>query len=242
MSSGRSVGRRRSRSPAAMRPRRPASGASNRSAPCGAAPASAASRSRPVAGARPPSAISELRRASIVRQRRRADRWTAVSNGRRAAGRERRLQQLGVVGLVEPARLFEFVAADWRSRAACAGRRGRPDTRRRCRTLARPAASPGGRPPVGGGAAPTGRGEGQAAARERAGATLHRARPESCVGARHPALLRHIRSDSSARRRPRVNPVDVLRRVLDVAGLAVHAVLRVDLQPRLAGRRRPTIS
>src|SRR5574343_1206858 len=29
-------------------------------------------------------------------------------------------------------------------------------------------------------------------------------------------------------------PVDVLRRILDVAGLAVHAVLRVDLQARLA--------
>src|ERR1700676_5241343 len=31
------------------------------------------------------------------------------------------------------------------------------------------------------------------------------------------------------------HPVDVLRRILDVAGLAVHAVLRVDPQLRLAG-------
>jgi hypothetical protein len=30
----------------------------------------------------------------------------------------------------------------------------------------------------------------------------------------------------------RRHPVDVLRRILDVAGLAVHAVLRVDLQSR----------
>src|SRR6185312_3274494 len=30
------------------------------------------------------------------------------------------------------------------------------------------------------------------------------------------------------------HPVDILGRILDVAGLAVHTVLRVDLQPRLA--------
>src|SRR3954447_14900565 len=32
------------------------------------------------------------------------------------------------------------------------------------------------------------------------------------------------------------NPINVLLRVLDIAGFAMHAVLRVDLQPRLAGR------
>src|SRR5574343_661742 len=29
------------------------------------------------------------------------------------------------------------------------------------------------------------------------------------------------------------HPIDVLRRILDVAGLAMHAVLRIDLQARL---------
>src|SRR5690349_5136641 len=33
----------------------------------------------------------------------------------------------------------------------------------------------------------------------------------------------------------RYDPIDVLARVLDVAGLAVNAVLGVDLQPRPAG-------
>ncbi len=53
----------------------------------------------------------------------------------------------------------------------------------------------------------------------------------------------HVVRPAAAFRR---DPDDVLRRVLDVAGLAVHAVLRVDLQPRLAAfvpartrRRRP---
>ena len=35
----------------------------------------------------------------------------------------------------------------------------------------------------------------------------------------------------------RHDPIDVLLRILDVAGFAVDAILRVDLQPRLAARR-----
>src|SRR4051794_3232085 len=44
----------------------------------------------------------------------------------------------------------------------------------------------------------------------------------------HPS---RVTGPSAALRR---HPVDVLRRVLDVAGFAMHAVLRVDAQARLA--------
>ncbi len=52
-------------------------------------------------------------------------------------------------------------------------------------------------------------------AKPTASAALHPARIVRATGA-----LRHY-------------PVDILRRVLDVAGLAMHAVLRVDLQLRI---------
>ncbi len=43
----------------------------------------------------------------------------------------------------------------------------------------------------------------------------------------HPAVIRPARAFGA-------NPSDVLRRVFDVAGFAVHAVCRVDLQARAA--------
>src|SRR5205085_10210018 len=63
--------------------------------------------------------------------------------------------------------------------------------------------------------------------------------PTSCPG----GMVHCHRSSTSTRSHVRVvrpaaalrrHPHDVLRRVLDVAGLAVHAVLRVDLQPLVA--------
>lgn len=39
---------------------------------------------------------------------------------------------------------------------------------------------------------------------------------------------------SGAARAFRYNPVDVLRRILDIAGFAVDAILSVDLQPHIA--------
>jgi hypothetical protein len=55
------------------------------------------------------------------------------------------------------------------------------------------------------------------------------------LGVRLPLHIRIIRPAAAFR----YHPVDVLGRILDVAGLAVDAVLGVDLQARVAARRRP---
>ena len=106
------------------------------------------------------------------------------------------------------------VQAGARHRRRLAGGRLRRDRRRRARPAPRTSGNRQQRRP-------------QQAGRRRRGA-------DGSVRSTGPSSL-HVRIVRSAAALG-YNPINVLLRVLDVAGLAVHAVLRVDLQPRLAGR------